>query len=152
MSVRTPIATREPGLPAWAIWITVLLFLVGGVYFLSNLAGESPALAIPNQSGPPESLPAEVAGRAAAEAAGCQTCHGATWEGQIGPSLLGVAEGPVSENLQQLAADHPDDWVRLWIDGTVPEVEGIDRMGMPQFGTQLSPEEIEAIVAFLRSL
>jgi len=63
-----------------------------------------------------------------------------------------VADGPISENLQDLAAEHPDEWIALWIDGTVPETEGLDRGGMPVFGDQLSPEQIDAIVAYLLSL
>jgi hypothetical protein len=66
-----------------------------------------------------------------------------------------VAGGPVSENLQQLGEDHPDTWANLWIDGTVPEVEGIDRLGMPAFGGpggQLTTEEIGVIVDFLLTL
>jgi mono/diheme cytochrome c family protein len=154
MTVRTPIEARSSAIPPWAIWVTVLLLLVGGVYLLSNLAGENPALAIPGASGPPGSAaPDPAVGQALAEQAGCQACHGETWEGGVGPTLVGVAtEGPRSENLQQLAADHPEDWIALWIDGTVPEVQGLDRGGMPAFGTELSPQQIESIVEFLESL
>ena len=63
-----------------------------------------------------------------------------------------MADGPVSENLGDLAAEHPDDWIHLWIDGTTPETEGIDRIGMPAFGDQLSPEQIDSIVAYLKTL
>lgn len=153
----TPIESRRRGVPPWALGVIVFLFLVGGVYALSNLAGENPAFAIPGAtvavaaSGEPdpaigESLIGEVQ-------PSCTGCHGQDLGGQANfPSLLGVEEGPVSENLQQLAEEHPDDWVRLWIDGTTPETEGIDRMGMPAFGDQLSPEQIEHIVAYLRGL
>ena len=58
----------------------------------------------------------------------------------------------MSDNLQDLAAEYPEEWIHLWIDGTTPETEGIDRRGMPAFGEQLSPEEIESIVAYLRGL
>lgn len=156
MTVRTPIEARSAGVPPWAIWVTVLLLLVGGVYLLSNLAGENPALAIPGASGPHGSAaPDPAVGQALVQQAqpACQACHGDTWEGGVGPSLVGVAtEGPRSENLQQLAAEHPEDWITLWIDGTVPEVEGLDRGGMPAFGTQFSRQQIESIVEFLKSL
>jgi mono/diheme cytochrome c family protein len=56
------------------------------------------------------------------------------------------------DNLKQLAADHPDNWPNLWIDGTGPEVKGIDRGGMPQFGQQLTPDEIATIVEYLKTL
>ena len=51
MTVHTPIETRSGGLPPWAIGLTVFVFLVGGVYLLSNLAGQNPAFAIPGASG-----------------------------------------------------------------------------------------------------
>lgn len=155
MTVHTPIETRRSGLPPWAIGITVFVFLVGGVYLASNLSGENPPFAIPGASAPaPSGGGADPAvGEALVAEAGCTQCHGPDLSGSGNfPDLHGVAEGPVSENLQDLAAEHPDDWIALWIDGTTPETEGIDRMGMPTFGDQLSPEQIDAIVAHLRSL
>jgi mono/diheme cytochrome c family protein len=154
MAVHTPIGARHTGIPPWAIWLTVFVTLVGGVYLASNLAGENPALAVPGAS-VPASVPAGP-GQAVAIMEGavpaCQSCHGQDLTGGVGPSLIGVAEGPKSENLQQLAADHPDDWIALWIAGTDPEVVEIDRMGMPPFGDQLSPEQIDSIVEYLKSL
>ena len=158
MTVHTPIESRERGVPAWAIGITVFVFLVGGVYLLSNLVGENPAFAIPgaSASAPPasgEPDPAVGEQLVANAQPQCAGCHGADLAGQGNfPSLHGVAEGPKSENLQDLAAEYPDDWIALWIDGTTPETEGIDRMGMPAFGDQFSPEQIDSIVAYLRTL
>ena len=159
MTVHTPIETRSDGLPAWAIALTVFVFLVGGVYFASNLSGENPPFAHPGASGqpaPPASgAPDPALGQALIEQVSprCSDCHGGDLAGSGNfPSLVGVADGPVSENLQDLAAEHPDDWIALWIDGTTPETEGIDRMGMPAFGDQFSPEQIESIVAYLKSL
>ena len=63
-----------------------------------------------------------------------------------------IAEGPATPDLAQLAKDHPDDWINLWIDGTGPEVKDIDRKGMPQFGQQLTPQEIGTIVDYLKTL
>ncbi len=157
MTVHTPIESRSGGLPRWALGLTVFVLLVGGVYLISNLSGENPPFAIPGASAPVASGGDGGADPAVGEAlvaeAGCSACHGPDLGGQASfPSLLGVEEGPVSENLQDLAAEYPDDWVHLWIDGTTPETEGIDRLGMPPFGDQYSPEQIDAIVAYLRSL
>jgi len=153
MTVHTPIETSRSGLPAWAIGLTVFVFLVGGVYLASNLSGENPPFAIPGASAPAASGGADPAvGQALVAEAGCTACHGPELEGGIGPALLAVADGPVSANLADLAAEHPDDWIAFWIDGTTPETEGIDRMGMPTFGGDLSPEQIASIVAYLRSL
>ena len=152
----TPIEARDRGLPAWALGLTVFLFLVGGVYFLSNLAGDNPPFAIPGASAPvagPSGEPDPAVGAALVDEAGCAGCHGAELNGQGAfPDLHGVSEGPVSENLQDLAAAHPEDWTALWIDGTTPETEGLDRMGMPVFGESYSREQIDAIVAYLRGL
>ncbi len=156
MTVHTPIETRSGGLPPWAIGLTVFVFLVGGVYLLSNLAGQNPAFAIPGASGSPpgaSGAPDPAVGQALITQGGCEGCHGGDLAGSGAfPSLLGVNDGPVSENLQQLATDHPDDWINLWIDGTTPETEGLDRGGMPAFGDQFTPEQIDAIVAYLKSL
>jgi mono/diheme cytochrome c family protein len=156
MTVHTPIETRSGGVPPWAIGLTVFVFLVGGVYLLSNLVGQNPAFAIPGASAPAASGPpgaAEGEALIASAQPSCTTCHGADLSGSGSfPSLLGVNDGPVSENLQDLAAEHPDDWIALWIDGTTPETEGLDRGGMPAFGDQFSPEQIDAIVAYLRGL
>ena len=50
------------------------------------------------------------------------------------------------------AAEYPDEWVALWIDGTTPETEGLEHGGMPKFGEQFTPEQIASIVAYLQTL
>jgi hypothetical protein len=150
MSVYTPIETRN-ALPRWAVGLTVLVFLVGGVYFASNLSGENP----PIIGGPSPSAGGggpEVA-LAIIEQAGCQSCHGPDLAGQASfPSLHGVKDGPVSENLQELFTEHPDDWAELWIAGTDPAVANLDRGGMPPFGDSLTPEQIGTVVEYLKTL
>ena len=52
MTVHTPIETRSRTIPPWAIGITVLIFLVGGVYLAGNLSGENPPIGgVPSPSG-----------------------------------------------------------------------------------------------------
>lgn len=155
MTVHTPIETRSGGIPRWALALTAFVLLVGAVYFASNLIGENPPFAMPGASPPAngDGGPDPAIGEALVAEAQCAACHGPDLAGQGQfPSLLQLDEGPISENLQDLAAEHPDDWVALWIDGTTPETEGLDRAGMPAFGTQYSPEQIESIVAYLRGL
>jgi mono/diheme cytochrome c family protein len=155
MTVHTPIETRSSGLPRWAILLTLFVFLVGGVYLAANLTGENPPLAIPGASAAPaDGSPDPAVGEAlvAQAAPACSGCHGADLAGSGSfPSLHGVADGPVSENLQDLAAEYPDTWAQLWIAGA-PETDGIDRMGMPEFGEQFSPAQLDSIVAYLKSL
>jgi mono/diheme cytochrome c family protein len=152
MTVHTPIETRSRGIPGWALGLTVFIFLVGGVYLAGNLTGENPPIvAGPSPSGSVGPNLEQMA-RQIMDEAQCAACHGQDLTGGVGPDLHGIAQGPKSENLQQLAADHPDDWILLWIDGTVPEVQGIDRMGMPAFGETLSREQIETVVEYLKTL
>ena len=157
MTVHTPIESRDSGIPAWAIGITVFVLLVGGVYLASNLSGENPAFAVPGSTplAPVGSAGADpVLGAALIEQVTppCTSCHGDDLTGGVGPNLHNVADGPTSENLQDLYAAHPDDWINYWIDGTTPETADIERGGMPMFGEQLDPHEIDSIVAYLRGL
>ncbi|HSK93627.1 MAG TPA: cytochrome c [Candidatus Angelobacter sp.] len=155
MTVHTPIETRSGGIPPWALVLAGFVFLVGAVYLASNLVGENPPFALPGQTTAPGNGdgPDTAAGQALVAEAQCAACHGPDLGGQGAfPSLLQLDEGPISENLQQLAADHPDEWIALWIDGTTPETEGLDRAGMPAFGSTYSPEQIDAMVAYLRGL
>lgn len=151
MTVHTPIETRSRTVPPWAIGITVLIFLVGGVYLAGNLAGENPPIGgVPSPSG---SAGGGANGQALIAEAGCQSCHGEDLTGGIGPNLHELADGPSSENLQDLYAEHPEDWANIWIAGTDPEVsDPAMRAGMPAFGGppyNLSEEEIATIVDYL---
>lgn len=161
MTVHTPIETRSNRLPLWAVLLTALVVLVGGVYLLSNLSGENPAFAIPGASAAP---PAEGSGGGGADPAvgqqlisaatpQCVACHGADLTGGAGPNLHDVENGATSPNLQDLAAEHPDDWIAIWIAGD-PDgpAGGINRAGMPAYGDQFSAEQIESIVAYLLTL
>lgn len=158
MTVHTPIESRSARIPGWAIGLTAFILLVGGVYLVSNLAGENPPFPVPGQSAsaPAGSAAADPAvGQALISQAqpACTSCHGADLTGSGNfPSLHGVADGPKSENLQDLAEANPDTWIHLWIDGTTPETADLDRGGMPMFGEQFSPEQIDSIVAYLKTL
>jgi mono/diheme cytochrome c family protein len=66
-------------------------------------------------------------------ASSCATCHGSAAQGGTGPVLAGEVAGEYTV----------DEQVALVTDG---------RGGMPAFGSRLSPEEIEAVVAYTRSL
>ncbi len=152
---RTEIDFRTRSVPPWAVGLSVFLFLVGGVYFLSNLAGQNPAFAIPGATGPvaaPSGTADPAVGERLVAEAGCEGCHGADLAGQASfPSLHDVENGPVTEKIRPLFEQHPDDWIALWIDGTTPETEGIERT-MPRFGEQYSRDQIDAMVAYLLSL
>jgi len=154
MTVRTPIEVGSRTIPGWAIGLTVLVFLVSGVYLAGNLSGTNPPI-LAGASGSGSQAPnVEAQARAVINKAQppCTACHGDQLTGGVGPNLHGVAEGPATADLKTLATDHPDNWLNLWIDGTGDEVKGIDRKGMPQFGQQLTPEEIGTIVDYLKTL
>jgi mono/diheme cytochrome c family protein len=155
MTVHTPIPSRTRGLPAWATWLTVLLLLVGGVYLVSNLDGTNPIVARgPQDSAAPSGsgVVSEAVALAIVKKAGCQACHGQSFEGGVGPDLHGIADGPATADLKPVADEHPDNWIHLWIEGTDPAVADIDRKGMPAFGDQLSADEIDTVVAYLKTL
>ncbi len=154
MTVHTPIETRSRSIPPWAIGITVLIFLVGGVYLAGNLSGENPPIggARPH----PAALPEGRTRRRSSPRPAARAVTARTWPGGVGPNLHGVADGPTSENLQDLYADHPDDWANIWIAGTDPAVsDPAMRNGMPAFGGppyNLTEEEIATIVDYLKTL
>lgn len=151
MSVHTPVTSAGGGVPRWAMGLTLVVLLAGSGYFAANLDGQNPSIiATPAPSGPPSA-------QVIIAKAGCQACHGSDLAGQaIFPSLHGVKNGPVSENLKQLATDHPDDWANIWIAGLDPSVsDPAIRKGMPAFAgppTNLSTEEIASVVAYLKTL
>jgi mono/diheme cytochrome c family protein len=149
MTVHTPIESRTRGVPGWALAVTGVMLLAGAAFFATNLGGSNPPILgspEPSGGGGPNAV-------SIIKAAGCQSCHGPDLAGQASfPNLHGVKDGPVSENLQQLGADHPDDWANLWIAGTDPAVSGIARGGMPIFGETLSADEIATVVEYLKTL
>jgi len=175
MSGPPPIETGHEPIPRWMLAVGAAVVLLAVVSLSFNLEGTNPDLvgAPPSSppgsgppptgappSGPPPSGAPPTGGpddaMALIEGAGCQACHGPDLTGQGNfPSLHGLASGPKSENLQQLGADFPDTWANLWIDGSGPEVAGLDRGGMPVFGGPdgtLSPDEIATIVEYLLTL
>jgi len=160
-----PVETGNEPIPLWMVGFGLTVLLLGVVSLGFNLEGTNPDLVGPGPSGPPASGPppsgAPPSGGTAdavtlIERSQCQACHGADLSGQgIFPSLHGIAAGPKSDNLQQLGADFPDTWPNLWIDGSGPEVAGLERGGMPVFGGpdgSLTPDEIATIVEYLLTL
>jgi len=160
MTAPPPVETGTERIPLWMVGFGATVLLLGVVSLGFNLEGTNPDLVGPGPSGPPASGPPPSGGTADAvtliERSQCQACHGADLSGQgIFPSLHGIAAGPTSENLQQLGEDFPDTWPNLWIDGSGPEVAGLDRGGMPVFGGpegSLTPDEIATIVEYLLTL
>jgi mono/diheme cytochrome c family protein len=157
MTVHTPIETRSRGIPGWALGLTVFVLLVGGVYFAGNLTGENPPIvAQPSPSGGGDGDNTQRA-IALVNEGGCQACHGPDLSGAgIFPSLHEIEQGPISENLQDLAAEHPDNWAEIWIAGTDPAAsDPAARGGMPAFGDppyEFTDEEIAIIVEYLKTL
>lgn len=170
-----PVETGTERIPLWMVGFGAAVVLLGVVSLGFNLEGTNLDLVGAGPSGPPASGPpasgpppsgeppsgAPPSGGTAdavtlIEGSQCQACHGQDLSGQgIFPSLHGMAAGPKSDNLQLLGADFPDTWPNLWIDGSGPEVAGLDRGGMPVFGGpdgSLTPDEIATIVEYLLTL
>jgi mono/diheme cytochrome c family protein len=153
MTVHTPIETR-PGIPRWSIGLVVFVFLVGAVYVGSNLSGTNPPIAVA-ASGSPGAGGGGGAALAIISTAGCKSCHGPDLAGvpPTFPDLHGLQNGPTVANLAQLGKDHPKDWMNIWITGTDPAVSNpAMRKGMPAFGGQLTPAQIETVVQYLLTL
>jgi mono/diheme cytochrome c family protein len=153
----TPIETR-PGLPRWALGLTVFVLLVGGVYVASNLTGTNPAIAAGASASPGAGGGGSAAALAIINQAGCKSCHGPDLAGvpPTFPDLHGLQGGPTVDNLKQLGQQHPKDWMNIWIAGTDPTVSDPGmRKGMPAFGGppyNLTPQQIDAVVKYLLTL
>lgn len=105
---------------------------------------ESQSAGAPAEAGPDEALLAKLlADKSGLEASGklfgekCASCHGAKGEGQIGPNLT---DG-------------------YWIhgDGTLTSIfhtvaDGVPEKGMPPWKAMLKPEEMYAVVAYVKHL
>jgi mono/diheme cytochrome c family protein len=65
----------------------------------------------------------------------CQTCHGASGGGSVGPKL---SDGRVVEQYPDVA-----DQIEVVTEG---------RGSMPAFGEKLDPDEIEAVVRYTREV
>ena len=156
MTGPAPVETGNERIPRWIVGVGAAVVIVGVVSLTFNLEGTNPDLVGPPPSGHPSSSGGGTAdAMTLIEHAGCQSCHGDDLTGLVGPSLHGISAGPKSDNLQPLGTDHPDDWPNLWIDGSGPEVAGLDRGGMPVFGGpdgQLSTDDIATIVEYLYTL
>ncbi|MFT7645946.1 MAG: cytochrome c oxidase subunit 2 [Candidatus Poriferisodalaceae bacterium] len=111
------------GLPRFAVVVGLLLTL--------NACGAGSASA-PVPTGPPESYPqAQIDMGHELYRTTCQACHGAEGQGGVGLPLVGItARKPIEEH-------------RAIVSG--------GRGTMPPFGASLTPEEIEAVIAYERA-
>jgi copper transport protein len=73
----------------------------------------------------------------------CMQCHGAGGRGD-GPLAAGLRPPPL--DLTVHAPLHSDQELENWI------ANGIPRTAMPAFGSQFSPEEIQAVINYIREL
>jgi cytochrome c oxidase subunit 2 len=103
---------------------------VGLVVVLSACRSGSAAQLVPTS--PPESYPqAQIDAGKELYRMTCQVCHGAEGQGGIGLPLVGVtARKPIEEHRAIVARG---------------------RGSMPAFGASLTPEEIEAVIAYERA-
>ena len=141
---------RRRRIPAWAMGVLAIIPLWGVLYI--GAFGPRPV----EDEGPPDG--------SSIFANNCSSCHGATGGGGVGPKLAG---GEVTKTFPDKYADGTTDGVEAHIDWVTngsgphkgqgygdPAREGGLHIaatgGMPAFGGQLSPEEIEAVVTYER--
>ncbi len=147
-------------LPRWWLWTLYLTIAFAIPYFLYYTLGSGPTLVEEYEkarnarelallaSGPkPRALdddelariaddPAQAKAGHALFAVRCVSCHGAASEGGIGPNLTD----------------------RFWIHGgklsdiALVITQGVPDKGMPPWGPLLKPEEVHALVAYVRSV
>ncbi|NPV08221.1 MAG: c-type cytochrome [Anaerolineae bacterium] len=105
---------------------------------------------------PTVTVPAETslaqAGRQYVQQLGCLTCHTTTGTPLIGPTFLGLYGSSVTlDTGEQVVAD--EEYLRRSIIAAHAQVvEGFPGGIMPDYSTLTTPEQIEAMVAYLRTL
>lgn len=93
--------------------------------------------------------PAALEGREVVRSKGCASCHGSNGGGGVGPAFVGLAGADVPlEDGRTVVADR-DYLVESIVDPQAEIVEGY-RLPMPR--TQLSPEEIDAVITYIEEL
>lgn len=140
-AVAEPPAGPRSGIPVWMMPIIVLLPFWAVVYM--------GAFAAPKKAGGPRT------GAQIYVAAGCGSCHGATGGGGVGPKLTGGEAKLTFPNEE----DHIK-WVTEGSSGSRGKPYGDPNRpggqhgpasgGMPAFGSQLTPDEIKAVVQYER--
>ena len=147
VAVEDPVVTVEvesaprSGIPNWMMPVLLVLPFWAIVYM--------GAFAEPASTGGPRTGPQIFA------SAGCGSCHGPTGGGGVGPKLSGGES--------KLTFPNRDDMVKWITEGSSssrgqpygdPNRPGGPRPpasgGMPAFGTQLSPEEIQTVTDYVR--
>lgn len=123
-------------------------FAVGSLLALGLAAcgGDSTA----GGDAPPVSLtPAGEVGYEVFRNKGCQACHGASGEGGVGPPLTGLygTNVPLQSGVTVTADD--EYIVRSIVDPNADKVAGYN---IPMSTANLSDEELESLLAFIRDL
>ena len=93
--------------------------------------------------------PAAAEGRDLYRSKGCAACHGSDADGGVAPPLAGLFGSEVSlQSGEQVIADR-DYLVESILD---PSAELVDGYNLPMPATNLSDDEIDAIVAYIEEL
>lgn len=105
-----------------------------------------------DSAGPPgvSLAPSAAEGRQAAIDSGCAGCHGKDGQGGVGPAWTGLAGSTVSlADGTSVVAD--DDYLRRSITDPQAQIPAGYTVRMPT-NTLLTPEQIDAIVAYINAL
>jgi mono/diheme cytochrome c family protein len=96
-----------------------------------------------------ELSPAGESGRRIANTSGCASCHGADGTGGVGPGFVGLYGSQVTlADGSTVVAD--DEYLRRSI--TDPEAELVEGYALKMPVTDLSADEIEDLLAYIREL
>jgi len=93
--------------------------------------------------------PAALEGRGVMRSKGCGSCHGSDGGGGVGPGFVGLSGSDVTLDDGDVVVADRDYLVESMTDPQAKIVEGY-RLPMPR--TELSAEEIDAVVAYIDAL
>lgn len=121
---------------------TISLLAALAVAVLPACAGNDGAAEI-------ELPPAAAEGRALFRSKGCAACHGSDADGGVGPALSGLSGRDVSLQGGETVVADRDYLVESIVD---PDAKLVDGYNLPMPTTNLSDDEIDAIVAYIEEL
>jgi cytochrome c oxidase subunit 2 len=93
--------------------------------------------------------PAATEGRGVVRSKGCGSCHGSSGGGGVGPAFVGLAGSEVPLDGGDTVVADRDYLVESIVD---PQAKIVEGYGLPMPRTQLSTEEIDAVITYIEAL
>ena len=113
------------------------------------LAGVTLLTACGSSTTEPDLPPAAAEGRSLVRSKGCAACHGSSGDGGVGPAFVGLYGSEVPLQSGETVTADRDYLVESIVDPSAQLVEGYN---LPMPRTDLSDDEIDAIIAYIEAL